>query len=428
LALLTVIVAFNYTDRFALGIALQDIKRDLQLSDSQLGFLSGIAFALFYSTMGIPIARWADRGNRITIIAVATSVWSAAVAACGLARSFLQLMLVRVVVGVGEAGCVPPGLSLIADFFSRAERARAVSVYMQGISASLVLGYLASGWLNQMFGWRAMFLLIGLPGVLLAVLAQWSLKEPRREQTATAHVESSAPAISDVCRTLWATRSFRHLLCANAVMWFISYGTMQWTPAFFIRDFSLETGELGTWFALLYGIGGIVGTYCGGEWAARQGADNEALQLKGMAVLIAISGVLNAFAYLPALAPNSLLALAWLGVSYLMGALTNGPLFAIIQTVVPARVRAMAIAVVYLVANLIGIGLGPWATGALSDAFHPRFGEESLRYALVLMCPGAAWGAYHLWAASRTVAGDIASAQSQVESLRAPGIELAATE
>src|SRR5579862_6024785 len=159
LLLLMGIFAFAMVDRLALGVVLQNIKDDLHLSDTQLGFLSGIAFALFYSLMGIPIARWADRGDRVSIISLTASLWSVAVALCASVAGFMQLLLVRVVVGVGEAGCVPASLSLLADYYSRAERPKAVAVYMQGIAASMVLGYLAAGWLNQFYGWRAMFVL-----------------------------------------------------------------------------------------------------------------------------------------------------------------------------------------------------------------------------------------------------------------------------
>ena len=400
-------MAFNYTDRFALGMVLQNIKADLHLTDTELGLLSGIAFALFYSIMGVPIARWADRGDRVTIIGLATGIWSAAVAACGLVGSFAHFLVMRVVVGIGEAGCVPPALSLIADYFDRAERPRAVSTYMQGISVSLILGYFVSGWLNQLYGWRTMFILIGLPGLGLAALARYTLKEPRRDETHTNMEPVDQPALRQVCTTLWTSVSFRHVLYANSVMWFISYGTMQWTPAFFIRSFGLETGELGTWFAVLYGIGGILGTYCGGELAARYAPHNERLQLKGMATLIALSGILMTFVYYPVLAPNSHWAFAWLGLSNLFGAMTNGPLFAVIQTLVPDRMRAMAIAMVYLFANLVGIGVGPLAAGALSDALRPSVGDESLRYAMLILCPGFLWGAWHLWAASKTVMQDL---------------------
>jgi len=414
LAVLTVIVAFNYTDRFAFGIVLQDIKSDLHLTDSQLGILSGMAFAALYSTMGLPIARWADRGNRIAIISLATGIWSIAVAACALARGYAQLALMRVVVGVGEAGCVPPSLSLIADFFPRTERARAVSIYMQGITASLVIGYLASGWLNQMLGWRVTFLIIGLPGCLLATIARTTLREPRAVRGAQQRV--SPVPLGEAVRTLAANRTFRHLLLANAAMWFISYGTMQWTPAFMVREFGVSTGELGTWFAALYGIGGVLGTYLGGELAMRCAKDNERLQLRAMACVIALSAIVNGLAYLPAAAPNAGFAYAWLGLSYWLGALTNGPLFAVLQGLVPATIRATATAVIYLFANLIGIGLGPWLAGTLSDHLQPQLGAESLRYAMLIMCPGMLWGAWHLLAASASVTRDTLEATAGASS------------
>src|SRR5687767_13558141 len=171
LGLLTLILLFNCVDRLALGLLLQEIKIDLNLSDTQLGFLSGIAFALFYSIMGIPIARWADRGNRTVIISLTTAVWSLMVALCGAAGSFMQLMLIRIGVAIGEAGCVPPAHSLIADYFSRAERPRAVAIYMLGGPLSVIIGNFLAGWLNEFYGWRMTFAILGLPGLVLAALA-----------------------------------------------------------------------------------------------------------------------------------------------------------------------------------------------------------------------------------------------------------------
>src|SRR5882762_8997075 len=165
LVLLLVILAFNYVDRLTLGLLLQDIKVDLSLSDTQLGFLSGISFALFYSVMGIPIARWADRGNRVTIISITTVLWSAAVALCGVAGSFPQLLLIRIGVAVGEAGCIPPAHSLIADYFTRAQRPRAVAMYMLGSTLSMLIGYYLAGWLNAHYGWQTMFKLLAVPGI-----------------------------------------------------------------------------------------------------------------------------------------------------------------------------------------------------------------------------------------------------------------------
>lgn len=408
LLLLTIIFAYNFTDRVALGIVAQNIKVDLALSDSKLGFLSGIAFALFYAVMGIPMALWADRGNRVTIIGLSTALWSAAVALCGMAGSFVQLVLIRIIVGIGEAGCVPAAHSLIADFFTRAQRPRAISVYMQGASASLVIGYFVAGWLNQFFGWRSMFVLIGLPGLALAALAWFSLKEPRRSEVTTpAPPTEDHLSMMDVFITLWSQTTFRHLLFAFSFICFFGYGTLQWVPAYFVRNFGMKTGELGTWLALIFGLSGFVGTYWGGEWASRSARNNERRQLNGMAVMTGLSGLFWAFAFLPDFAPNQYWALGWLALSNGVAMTINGPTFAVIQTLVPPRMRAMAVALVFLFINLIGLGCGPWAVGALSDALRPWAGDASLRYAMVLFSPTALWGAWHLWRAGRAIELDL---------------------
>jgi MFS family permease len=425
LILLMAIFALNNVDRLALGIVLQDIKNDFNLTDTQLGFLSGIAFALFYSVMGLPISRWADRGNRVMIISLTTAMWSAAVALCGTATSFLQLLLIRIAVGVGEAGCIPPAHSLIADYFSRAERPRAVARYLLGAPVGLTIGYFVAGWLNELYGWRATFTILGLPGLAFAALAWFSLTEPRRMKTATAAVDAppqtalSLPAEASfkaVCVTLWSKAAFRHLLFCFSVWFFFAYGILQWQPAFFIRSYGLQTGELGTWFSMVYGIGGGLGVYLGGELAARYAAGNERLQLTACAFASSLFAVLTAGAFL---APNHYLAFAALTLGALGGNMAQGPMLATIQTLVPARMRATSVALVYLFANLIGMGLGPLAAGALSDALRPWFGVESLRYALVILCPGYFWVSWHLWCASRTVEQDLAATQIEVRSTAA---------
>lgn len=432
LTVLLIILAFNYADRFALGLLLQDIKVDLDLSDTQLGFMGGIAFALFYAGMGIPIGHWADRGNRVRIITVTTALWSAAVALCGAAGNFVQLLLIRVGVAVGEAGCIPPAHSLIADYFSRSERPRAVARYMLGAPLSVVIGYFPAGWLNEAYGWRVTFVLLGLPGIALAALAGFTLREPRSARAAPAPSPSSdstqappapaAPTLSQAAVTLWANSSFRHLLICFSVLSFFGQGVSQWKPAFFIRTYGLQSGELGTWFALIYGVAGFLGTYWGGELASRYAAHDERRQLRVMAVGYCVFTVVSAFIYL---SPNQYAALAFMSIATLGVHMALGPLFATMQTLVPEHMRAMSIALVYLFANLIGLGLGPLAAGALSDGLRPLVGEESLRYALLALCPGYFWAAWHLWRASKTVNRDVQALQSDavtssVPSHRAP--------
>jgi MFS family permease len=411
LVLLTAIATFNYLDRVVLGIVLQDVKTDLDLTDTQLGFLTGIAFALFYSVMGIPLARWADRGNRVSLITLTTGLWTLAVALCGAAASFMQLLLIRIGVAVGEAGCIPPAHSLIAEYYTRAERPRAVSIYMLAFPLALTFGNVAAGWLNELHGWRATFVVLSLPGFALAALAAFTLKEPRRSRVDLQPRTLSPAAVQsfrEVCATLWANAAFRHLLVCFSVWYFFGYGILQWTPTFFIRSHGLQTGELGTWFALIYGVGGGVGTYLGGALAARYAARNERRQLIVCGASFSVFAVLATYAFL---APNPVLAFTALGLGALGGNMALGPILATMQTLVPARMRAMSIALVYLFANLIGMGLGPLAAGALSDALRPWFAEESLRYALVMLCPGYFWAGIHLWRASRTVDRDLESAQ-----------------
>jgi predicted MFS family arabinose efflux permease len=406
LLVLLLVLASNSVDRLALGLLLQDIKIDLRLSDTQLGLMSGIAFALFYSLMGIPIARWADRGNRVAIISTTTALWSVAVAACGMAANFVQLLLIRVGVAVGEAGCMPPAHSLIADHFTRAERPRAVSRYKIGPSLSGVVGYFLAGWLNELYGWRLTFVILGLPGLALATVVRLTLREPRHHRNEPS-VTRAEPRVREVWTVLWSNVTFRHLLVGFSVVSFFAYGIVKWKPAFFIRSYGLQTGEVGTWFTVIVGLGGILGTYCGGELAARFATHNERLQLRAMAVAYCCFGFLSALMYL---SPNHYGAFAFMAIATLGGAAANGPLFATLQTLVPPEMRAMAVATVYLFANLIGLGLGPLAVGIISDALRPWLEGESLRYALLLMCPGYVWGAWHVWRASRTITQQIGAA------------------
>lgn len=403
--MLTVILAFNNVDGLALGLVLQSIKVDLALSDTQLGLLSGIAFALFYSLMGIPLARWADRGNRVKIISVTIIIWSVMVALCGTARTFVQLLVMRVGVAVGESGCIPPAHSLIADHFDRIERPRAVSIYMLGPCLSTVIGYFVAGWFNERYGWRAMFTMLGLPGILLSLLAWFTLHEPRQQRAPGGSVAtSSVTSVAEVCITLFRKRTFCHVVLSFSLMSFFGYGVLQWQPAFFIRSYGLGTGELGRWFAVIYGVCGVLGTFAGGAVATRFAARNEALQLRAIAVAYCGFAFASALIYL---APNYQAAFAMMALGALGLAGASGPLFATIQSIVPAPMRATSIAIVYFFANLIGLGLGPLAAGALSDALRPLAGEESLRYALLLLCPGYLWGAWHVFRASRTVVFDL---------------------
>jgi predicted MFS family arabinose efflux permease len=413
LTMLLIVYGFNSMERWAVGLVMQDIKIDLDLSDTQLGFLTGLSFAFFYAVMGLPIARWADRGNRVTIIGLMTALQSLMVTLTGTAGNFLQLLLVRIGVAVGEAGCVPPAQSLIADYFSRAERPRATARYLMGAPLSVVIGFFLAGWINQFYGWRITFIVLGLPGVVVATLAWLTLREPRATESravAASGVSQAKdpPTITAVVVTLWGNATFRQLLLALSILSFFFFGIVQWVPAFFVRTHGLQTGELGTWMTVIHGVCGLLGVYLGGAWVSRYAVENEHRQLKAMTLLMAVFAVLMPFAYLTS---NPRLALSIMAVANIPHAAIFGPLYATIQTLVPERMRATAVAIVLLFSNLIGTGLGPLATGALSDALHPLLGEESLRYALMALSPGYIWVGYHLWRGSHTVSQDLAAAQ-----------------
>lgn len=406
LTLLSVIFAFNLVDRLALGIVLQNIKSAFALTDTKLGLLSGIAFAAFYATVGIPLGRWADRGNRVTIIGLTCCLWTTMVMLTGAARSFAQLLFIRMGAAVGEAGCMPPAYSLIADYFSRDERPQAMANYLLGASLSVIVGYFVAGWLNQAYGWRLTFLFLGLPGLILAPLAWLTLRDPRATATRkrrTAVGGQNLRAIREVSRSLWNNRTFRRVLAMQCVNNLFGYGLLQWQPAFFIRSYGMSTKAVGFWFAIIYGVCGFVGTYFGGYFARRWAPADESLQLRALAVLNTLFAVISALAYLSG---NLHASLALIGISALGVSLENGPILATIQTVIPDRLRATSLSVVHLFANLIGMGVGPLAVGAMSDALRPILGQESLRYALLVMCPGYIWGGWQLWQGSRTVLQD----------------------
>lgn len=408
LFILTLILAFNYVDRFAMGILLEDIKADLSLTDTELGVLTGIAFALFYSVMGLPIARWADGGDRVRILTLTTTLWSAAVALCAAAAGFVQLLLARIGVAVGEAGCYGPALSLISDHYDRSERPRAVARFMLGIPLAMVIGYFAGGWINELFGWRMAFIAIGLPGLALAGLAWWTLQDPRslpaenqpsklnvQEQSVQEYLPASARG---VLMALFRNGAYRHLLACFSIWGFFGYGVQQWQPAFFMRSYSIESGVLGTWLVLTVGLSGLAGTWFGGDIISKLAGEDEPRQLKIVALLYAAGAVTGSAVYLVPTVEGAMLALT---VTTLLFAAGNGPLFAASQTLVAPRMRATSIAVMYFFCNLIGLGLGPLCVGALSDALSRNLGDESLRYALLVFSPGYLWCAWHLWRAAQ---------------------------
>lgn len=403
---LTTVYMMTYLDRYLVALLLQPIKEDLLLSDTQLGFLTGIAFALFYATLGIPIARWADRGNRVTIMSIAIGMWGGMVMLCGLVTNFVQLMLVRIGAAVGEAGCMPPSYSLIGDYFQGRKHTRAMSIYMMGGPLNVLVSFAVAGWLNELYGWRVAFLLVGLPALLVAAAVRLTISEPRLRSDRAAAAAPAMPPLKVVFHTLWQQRSFRHLIMALVLYFGAGIGVSTWYAAFLTRSHGMGSGEMGMWLGLTIGLGGAAGSVLGGLMADRYMADNERARMRAAAVAMALLVPLYAvFLFVP----HRYLALAMLAPIAIVTSTIYAPAFALMQRLVVSEMRATALAVTLLMANLIGMGFGPQAVGILSDLFAPTLGTDALRAAMFIVSFMALGSAYYFWTVGRTVREDLSA-------------------
>ncbi|MDG2412134.1 MAG: MFS transporter [Halioglobus sp.] len=407
LVLLTVVYAFNFIDRQLLAILQESIKTDLGLSDGQLGLLAGFAFAIFYVTAGIPIARWADRSNRRNIVAGAVFLWSFMTAISGFTQNYVQLLLARIGVGVGEAGGSPPSHSIISDIFPPEKRASAMGFYSTGVNIGILFGFLLGGWLNEFFGWRVAFIVVGIPGIFVALLVRATLAEPMRGLSENKHTapEEPSPSLGQTLSILWSRRSFRHMSFAAALNAFCGYSTASWTASFMIRSHSMSTGELGTWLAMISGVGGAVGVIAGGILA-----DKLALRDKRWYVWVpAAAGVISVpFMAAVYIADTAYIALL---LSIIPGLLHNvylGSTIATTHGLVGLRMRALSSAILFLILNIIGLGLGPLLVGMLSDLLQASEGSHSLRQAMLyLLPPIMAWSTIHFLLAARSLRADL---------------------
>jgi MFS family permease len=405
LGLLFVVYVFNFIDRQILSILLEPIKEDLGVSDTAMGFLTGIAFALFYTIAGLPIARLADRHSRRTIIALGLAVWSAMTAASGLATTFTQLALARIGVGIGEAACTPPAHSLLADYFPPERRATPLAIYAMGIHVGILFGFLVGGWMNEAFGWRQAFYVVGLPGLVLAVIVRLTLREPVRGAQ-EGHV-AAAPTVSsrDAAREIWSLRSLRHMAIGAGLHSFAGYGLAAWGPAFMARVHHMGSAEIGMWLGLITGFAGMAGAILGGTLVDRLARRDGrwALWIPAIASTLEVPLLL---AFFLVSSQNVALVIAVPGI--LAGAMWLGPIFAATQNLVRPAMRAFTSALMLFVVNLIGLGLGPQAVGVLNDVLAPTFGHEAVRYSLCLIGLTNLWAAVHFALGARTLRADLA--------------------
>ncbi len=369
-----------------------------------------MAFAVFYTFAGIPIARWADRGTRRTIIALGLFAWSAMTALTGLARSFTHLALARVGVGLGEAACSPPAHSLLSDYFPPERRGTAFSIYALGIPIGSAIGTFAGGWIKELFDWRTAFFVVGLPGIALAAVVRLTLREPRRGLWDQPEADARAPATSreslgDVLRVMLALRSFRHMSLAAALHAFYGYGAAFFLPVFMIRVHGFSEGELSTYLALIALVGGGLGTFLGG-WLGDKLAPRDQRWYMGVPALATAAAI--PFAAALYLWPGGHGALLFAAPTAFFGAMYLGPTFAMAQGLASPHMRALVSAILLFIINLVGLGLGPQAVGALSDALRPTHGVDSVRHALLwVVLAGALWSTVHYGLAARTLRRDL---------------------
>jgi len=402
LGVLTLVFTSSHVDRQIMAILLQPIKQELGASDTQMGFLIGLTFALFYATLGMPIAMLADRANRRNIITAAVTLWSGMTVLCGYAGTFMQLALARIGVGVGEAGSTPPSHALISDLFPTATRGTAMGIFALGVNFGLLIAYLGGGVLSEAWGWRATFVAVGLPGLLIALLFYFTVNEPRRGamEAVRPATDDRAPSFTDVRRYMWKTRSLRHLCIGAALAGFTGYGFVLWMPTFLIRSHGLSPTEVGLTLALMTGVVGGLGTFTAGRLVDVLAKRDE----RWRAWVVAIGKLV----YVPFLVIFFVVDDLWTALAlYLVPAFFGGfylaPTFALTQSLVSVRMRALTSSIVLFVLNIIGMGLGPQLVGVLSDLFAPAYGQESLRMALLVLGFVNVWCAWHYYLAAKSL-------------------------
>ncbi len=409
--ILLIVYIFNFLDRQIVNILAEPIKAELGLSDTQLGLLAGPAFAFFYALLGIPIARYADKDgtNRVRLIALALAIWSAMTAVCGLAQNFVQLLFARIGVGVGEAGCTPAAHSLISDSVVPEKRSSAIAFYGLGVPIGSLLGLIIGGIVNDLYGWRIALMMVGAPGLLLALVVLFVMREPRhsRSAEATATAQAVVPiSTGEAMREIFASRAFVYILIASSVVAFLGYGKALWTISFFIRSHGLSTTEAGLSMAVVLGLAGVLGTWLGGKMADKFGARDKRHILTFPAVGMAVAAPILFLGYFM---EDWRIAVALLIVPTILNSAYYGPAYGCVQGLVRPQARAVAASVMLFGQNLIGLGFGPFLFGVLSDQLIPQYGQESVRYVLY----GAAWlgliPAFFFWRASLRLKAELKS-------------------
>jgi predicted MFS family arabinose efflux permease len=408
LGVLCLAYVVNVMDRSVLGALLEPIKHEFAASDTQLGLLGGLAFALFYATLGVPLAALADRTSRRNVIAVCAALWSIMTALCGAAGSFTTLLAARVGTAIGEAGGTPPSHALISDYFAPGKRATALSIFALGVPLGGMLGNFLGGWGNELFGWRYAFVLTGVPGVAVALLIRFTVSEPKRGQADNIPArlaKDAAPPIREALGYLWHRPSFRHMSLAAALHSVVWYAGSSFNNSFFIRVHHMSTGEAGSWVALLLAIGGIgtlLGGYLADSLSVASGDRRWYMWVPGYATLAMVP-----FQFSSYLASSLWVVIPSFAVMLILGSMFFGPSFAMSQGLATLRMRAVATSLVLFAQTLIGLGLGPFLVGVVSDHLRPEVGTRSLSFGLVMVGLVNLWAAVHYFRGARTLREDL---------------------
>ncbi len=405
LAVLVVVYTFNFIDRQILAILLPAIKAEFLVDDWVLGFLVGTSFAVFYATLGMPIALLADRCNRRNLIAASLAMWSVMTALSGFAANVVQLALARIGVGIGEAGCSPPAHSMIADYYPPEKRAMAMGVYTVGISAGIMIAYLSGGWLAQNLGWRQALLIVGLPGLVLALIVRLTVTEPVRGMSEGRQDSDARYGIIAVGRFLCSRKSFVHMSLGAALASFNAYAILGFFPSFLIRSHGMNLQEIGMYLGLIIGVSTAIGFVGGGYLADRLGSINRKYALWAIAGSSLTAWL---FVFPLYLLDNSTSVLVIFFIASVPTNVYLATTFAQTQSLVRLRMRAAASAILLFIINIIGLGLGPQFAGILSDFLAASYGADSMRYSLLAI--GAVigpWVAFHYYAAGTHIARDL---------------------
>lgn len=399
LTLLVLAYTLSMCDRMILSILFPDIKAEFGLSDTQLGLLGGLSFALFYATMGLPIARLSDQHSRKRIIIVSLVIFSVMTAFSGLAAGFISLLLLRVGVGIGEAGVNPASHSIIADYFPPKRRGFAMATLMLGGSFGMILGFVGGGMIAEAYNWRIALVSVGVPGLLLAFFMAKLLREPARGTFETAEPLPSPPILTTAA-AMWSNPAMRHMMAGGVIAGLMSYGLTQWLPTFFIRTHELSQSEAGMMIAGVFGISGAIGALVVGKFFDR-------LSIRGFQYglwMLAMVPFVSIPLFVMGLFADNLTTAILLFI--IPGFFANsfmGPSLAMVQTLSPVHMRAVSSAIMMLCLNLIGLGLGPLLVGVLSDILSTVYGKGSLSVALACFGLFAFWGSLHFWLCGRAV-------------------------